>query len=875
MKKWLRSLLLCFILSLVVTFPSFADVVLTDDTGDYPIYTSDTFDEIYDWLDLRYEKIQSSYITGEGFYFIADGHYVLADPNNLLDNKLEDSKALVVRVKDSVVSVEVLKDIPWRALRHGTRVKGDITPSKSTCIVKFTTGVTTTDNYVDYTADYTQPPLEVEVVDRMHTGEDIVVQAKYVYSIYCWGDELFHDETNHWRVCQECGKECMKSSHSFINGECLICGYSQHTHSFTKHYYSDNGVENAYYIMECDCGEKETGDKVYTKFNIAFDLNGGIGTFNTVEVTAGSSYTLPTAVPVKDGCTFQGWSTSRSGTVEYTQGESVKPVASMTLYAIYQGKPVTVNLDGSGKVDNLPPITVYYNSLYGELPTLSLEGYTFSGWKLEDGTMITSTTVVSTTEEHTLYAVWNELLWDVTFVSSDKVETVKVMDQSVVVPPYEVTTAGLIFRHWSKTRTGTSYDFDTPVTESFTLYAVCDGIDVNIYAGSMVFKRKYPDLIGDLVDLPETGKKFLGWAYDAEGTQMVSSTDTVPPYDLYLYPVYEDITYHITLTGVAMVDAYYNQAIPELPEPDAEGKNFMGWYYSDVKVTTGEPYRWNIDITCEPKYDIQKFTVKHPNGDIVTMEYGSIIGTIRDGVIPKGKQISHYVDQYGNIITAESAVYSNITITAVYVNFSVSLTLKDGDWSSSLSAESASIIDYLPTRSKPGYSFAGWSVYETGVADVTRGPFYKDTTLYARFKAEKQIIYLSDLNQNIECYTDSEIGSLPAPTKDGYDFEYWMYNGEKVSSDFVVPAGGATLVAKWTPVHIDTSTTVEVRFWSDGVKINTVDLNPGDILYDPGAPAQDTVDDRLFVGWSRSSSGGVYEFGKRIYSALDLYAVWQ
>ena len=68
---------------------------------------------------------------------------------------------------------------------------------------------------------------------------------------------------------------------------------------------------------------------------------------------------------------------------------------------------VTFDLQGgTGLISNTR--NVIYNESYGTLPIPSKEGYTFAGWytALTGGTQVTSTTLVTTGGNHTLYARW-------------------------------------------------------------------------------------------------------------------------------------------------------------------------------------------------------------------------------------------------------------------------------------------------------------------------------------------------------------------------------------------------------------------------------------------------------------------------------------
>jgi hypothetical protein len=75
---------------------------------------------------------------------------------------------------------------------------------------------------------------------------------------------------------------------------------------------------------------------VVTKYTVTYDVNGGTGTVEAVEVTAGESITLDdgSGITAPEGKEFVGWATtddaeSADVTSPYT------PEADVTLYAVY------------------------------------------------------------------------------------------------------------------------------------------------------------------------------------------------------------------------------------------------------------------------------------------------------------------------------------------------------------------------------------------------------------------------------------------------------------------------------------------------------------------------------------------------------------
>jgi len=147
-----------------------------------------------------------------------------------------------------------------------------------------------------------------------------------------------------------------------------------------------------------------------SSYTVTFDPQGGSVTPDTTTVIFDQSYgTLPE--PTRDGCTFDGWWTGTNGT-----GDQVLATTTVitpndhTLYAKWTGNPHTVTFDAQGGSVTPASVTVTFTQPYGTLPTPSLRaGYIFGGWWTAldgTGTQITASTVVTTPNNHTLYAKW-------------------------------------------------------------------------------------------------------------------------------------------------------------------------------------------------------------------------------------------------------------------------------------------------------------------------------------------------------------------------------------------------------------------------------------------------------------------------------------
>ena len=147
---------------------------------------------------------------------------------------------------------------------------------------------------------------------------------------------------------------------------------------------------------------------------ITLDANGGTVEKESMTLIVGGKYgTLPT--PTRDGYTFKGWYTAKTNGTKIEETTVVTKQSNHTLYAHWTVKQVFVTFDANG--GNLLKIAgknVTPGKAYGALPTPTRTGYTFKGWYTEKNpsdntTLVTATTIVSKTSDHTLYAQWEKV----------------------------------------------------------------------------------------------------------------------------------------------------------------------------------------------------------------------------------------------------------------------------------------------------------------------------------------------------------------------------------------------------------------------------------------------------------------------------------
>ena len=221
------------------------------------------------------------------------------------------------------------------------------------------------------------------------------------------------------------------------------------------------------------------GNNVIVPIIVTFDPQGGTVDPVTKKIEIGAPYgELPT--PIRAGFIFVGWYTEKTDGDRITKDTEVIIDKNHTLYArwisnIFFGNTVTVTFDPQGGKPTPIPKTFTVGSAYGILPIVSKTMHSFKGWYTEPtgGIRVGYPTIVSITNNHTLYAQWDPLALQktVTVTFDPQGGTVALTSKDVPVN----STYGFLptptrwnhgFLGWYTTPTGA---FGTRVTEDSTV----------------------------------------------------------------------------------------------------------------------------------------------------------------------------------------------------------------------------------------------------------------------------------------------------------------------------------------------------------------------------------------------------------------------
>lgn len=300
------------------------------------------------------------------------------------------------------------------------------------------------------------------------------------------------------------------------------------------------------------------------KSKVIYNATGGVGGPEPTEVTTGSSLTLSSEAPVRDGYTFAGWSETVGGNAT----SAVTVSADMTVYARWNANTYSITYDangGSGAPSATNHDTGSNAQLSSTVPTRS--GYLFNGWSTTQGITgalySSGATIQMPPGDLVLFASWIQLGATLAYNPNGGTgtlsETVAVGTTptlaSATTPNPNFLRTGFTLARWnsdalgsgSQYALGSNNVFRMPA-ENTVLYAEWTGADRTLaYNGNAASVTGVPTggtvKTGASAQLASsiptrTGFTFIGWNSAADGTGVAypsSQSFLMPDSNLTLY----------------------------------------------------------------------------------------------------------------------------------------------------------------------------------------------------------------------------------------------------------------------------------------------------------------------------------------------------
>ena len=389
------------------------------------------------------------------------------------------------------------------------------------------------------------------------------------------------------------------------------------------------------------------------------------------------------------------------------------------------------------------------------------EGYSFQGWskknngvaEFQDKAELKNLSSKNG-DNITLYAVWEIKFYQITFLDYDKsiIQQDKLEYNSKIILPENPTRKGYTFKNWDK-------ELST-VKENLTIKALYDidsyDISYKLNGGTLDEAPTNYNIESEDIIIPspkKVGYSFIGWTTPDNKEPIIDykiSTGSIG--DKELTANYEPITYYISYNsseGQGEMDkqefAYNQTSKLNKNQFTKEGYTFIGWstsidgdvMFNDVSEISNLSSKDKDVITLYAKWEIIKLNVK-------------------------------YYDLFGALLKSETVEYGNKSV-----------------------APEDMFID--------GYTFEGWN--------PSLGVIREDIIYKAQYTINEYTIKYNfntgnnDDAQEIKYNVESDMITLPTPTRTGYTFLGWTgSNGLKPQLEVIIHKGSIgdkTYKANW------------------------------------------------------------------------------
>ena len=485
-------------------------------------------------------------------------------------------------------------------------------------------------------------------------------------------------------------------------------------------------------------------------YNIVFHENGHGEKPNDIEGVTKIPKVLPELEA--EGYDFIGW--SKSSTSKTIVEAGTKITSNIDLYAVWVKGTYTITYDANGHGEAPVPKT-NTSIIPNRLPSISDDDYKFLGWSYDSDSQDFATPGEEITEDITLYAIWEETIFTITFDNNG--HGTKPQDianvHSIPEDLPKLEEKGYKFIGWSldkdssiQVETGARLDDDTvlfAIWEKITYTVTYDSNGIGDAPEDLKNVTKLPDTLPQLL---ANDYNFIGWSLASDSEELVKAGSQIYA-DTVLYAVWKAKTYELTYDanghGTAPTKVKDISRIPNpLPQMSEDGYTFKGWSKSNLStklVTPGEKLSSNITLYGVWKKNTYRI-IYHNNGR----------GTAPNetvGVTSLPDQLpSMTYDDYDFLgwgiekdstepVTPGTPISSNVDLYAIWSlkTYTITYDANGHGTAPNNTIGAVKLPEILPTiQDVDDFNFVGWTL-ENGSNELVESgkKIFKDTTLFA------------------------------------------------------------------------------------------------------------------------------------------------
>ena len=399
-------------------------------------------------------------------------------------------------------------------------------------------------------------------------------------------------------------------------------------------------IFNGWELKSYDLNINEGNFNVKIYLRALWDLDSLVVNFKTgggLEITPitfnieTETFKLPETQKV--GYKFVGWFTTNEFNDDGLQ-EIVKGTKNnITLYAKWEALKFDVTLVFNDQENTDLIYQIEYDKEYKILNEPKRVGYSFVGWFDINGNRVLSNSVMNKSYNHSLYAKWEALKFDVTLVYNDQ-ESADLIYQIEYDEEYKILNEpkreGYSFVGWfdidgnrvlSNSVMNKSYNHSLYAKWEINIYKVSLNLNGGTLDSTNSYYFEYLETIDLILQVEKLGYLFDGWYFEHDFVRKLDD-DIMPSYDIILYAkwILDDLAFSISLIGESFVNIERNENYVDLGV-------HANYSYSDdvpeIEVVS------NLNINVVGNYEIS-YGIKDFEGTVVkkVSRFITVIDTI-------------------------------------------------------------------------------------------------------------------------------------------------------------------------------------------------------------------------------------------------------
>lgn len=405
------------------------------------------------------------------------------------------------------------------------------------------------------------------------------------------------------------------------------------------------------------------------------------------------------------------------------------------------------------------------------------------------------------------------------------------------------------------------------------------------YMTQQVEKNKKPTRPADPT---RVGYAFDGWV-DAQGNAFDFNQTINAPTQV--YGTWTAINYTVTFNpNGGTPSSIPDQTIPYggfITDPGVTktGYDFAGWYNNTELVTISTPITQNMNLVAAWEAIKVVVTFDPDNGQGSFEEETTYGGTVATPTVPvkTGYTFLGWYDSNDLPFNFSEPLYANASVTAKWqvITFTVTFNSDGGTAVPSQTVNYGGLASVpTPPPTKTNYAFAGWYDGNGNLYDFST-PVTANVNLTAHWESAYVIQFNANGGSPVPATQYILPGGMitepsPAPSRTGYDWNYWAYNNVEWHFATDAPSGDMTLDGIFT-VHYYT-----VSFDTGGAPSSVVTPADQSIAYntsavDPWQTPQQYLspdDDHMYISDGWTLNGVDYDFTTHVTSDITLVAKW-